>query len=96
MLTGAVFIDSCKDLIGSVNHTLLQDKVRYFGFEVYLTNNTRFDVSYQNVLSDLDHLSTGVPEASILGPLFLYFSSMIYLVFRICKVFKYPHDMQIE
>ena len=75
MLTGAVFIDLRKTF-DSINHTLLLDKIRSCGvtdtellwFRSYLTNRKQA-ASYQNVLSDLEQLSTGVPQGSILGPL---------------------------
>ena len=75
LLTGAVFIDLSK-AFNTVDHALLLQKLRYYGienlelkwFEDYLTNRMQV-VDYQNVMSDFQSITSGVPQGSILGPL---------------------------
>ena len=99
MLTVAVFIDLRK-AFDSVNHTLLLDKIRSCGvtdtellwFRSYLTNRKQA-VSYQNVLSDLDQLSTGVPQGSILGSLlFILFINDLPRSVKSSSILMYADD----
>jgi retron-type reverse transcriptase len=75
-LTGVLFIDLRKTF-DTVNHTVLLHKLKSFGicngtfewFKSYLTNRTK-RVSWKGNLSDEKNVTIGVPQGSILGPLF--------------------------
>ena len=71
-----IFLDFSK-AFDTVNHQILLTKLDYFGirgvvkdwFTSYLRNRTQF-VSLGAVTSDIQPVSCGVPQGSVLGPLF--------------------------
>merc|ERR1712013_573928 len=71
-----VFLDFAK-AFDTVNHKILLGKLHHYGIrgtalsliESYLTDRQQC-VQINNAISDLDYVSHGVPQGSILGPLF--------------------------
>ena len=76
----AIFCDLSK-AFDVISHEILLKKLEYYGLRVvsnvwfrnYLSNRKQF-VDYENSLLDI---LCGVPQGSILGPLFTYYMSMI-------------------
>ena len=74
-LTGAVYID-LKKAFDTVNHNCLLAKLPYYGiannelkwFEDYLFGRSQF-VQYNSLNSEVESVTCGVPQGSILGPL---------------------------
>ncbi len=83
-VVGAVFLDLRK-AFDTLNHRILLSKLLSFNFsphtlrwiESYLSGRTQY-VSIQNYNSAPLSISTGVPQGSILGPLHLRCTSMIF------------------
>ncbi len=83
-VVGAVFLDLRK-AFDTLNHRILLSKLLSFNFsphtlrwiESYLSGRTQY-VSIQNYNSAPLSISTGVPQGSILGPLLLRCTSMIF------------------
>lgn len=99
LLTGAVFIDLSK-AFDTVDHTLLLQKLRYYGienlelewFKDYLTNRKQV-VGYQNVMSDFQSITSGVPQGSILGPLlFILLVNDLPSTVARCTLLMYADD----
>ena len=75
-LTGVLFIDLRK-AFDCVNHKVLLRKLRSYGvsdqamsfFSSYLNNRSQ-TVNFSGVLSEMKEINIGVPQGSILGPLF--------------------------
>ena len=73
--TLGVFIDLSK-AFDTVNHQILLSKLEHYGvkstnlkwFSDYLTNRKQF-ISYDNETTEMDNITCGVPQGSILGPL---------------------------
>ncbi len=71
-----IYLDISK-AFDTLDHTILLEKLNYYGIngvalklmESYLTNCTQY-VEINNVKSDTLKMMTGVPQGSILGPLF--------------------------
>ena len=71
-----IFINS-KKAFDTIDHEILSRKVDYYGirrhanmfFMSYLTNRRQFTIA-NRVQSDIDIVKRGVPQASVLGPLF--------------------------
>ena len=72
----AIYIDLSK-AFDNLRYGILLDKLKYYGIsgipleliKSYLTNRQQF-VSYKDCESDLLEVKTGIPQGSILGPLF--------------------------
>ena len=75
LVTVGVFIDLQK-AFDSLDHSILLGKLKYYGirgtvldlFKSYLTNRQQY-VDYKNAKSPLKHITYGVPQGSILGPM---------------------------
>ena len=75
MLTGVVFLD-LKKAFDTVDHQILLRKLHMYGldinsvkwFESYLSGQIQ-QTKVNGCLSDIRHMSHGVPQGSILGPL---------------------------
>ena len=84
-----IFID-LKKAFDTVNHQILLTKLEHYGvrgslldwFESYLNGRKQF-VSINGVSSDLKPITCGVPQVSVLGPLFFCYMSMIFQIFQI-------------
>ena len=78
-----VFLDLSK-AFDTINHDILICKLAHYGirgvtlewFKSYLSNRKQF-VLYNSVQSSEKPISCGVPQGSVLGPLFLLFILMI-------------------
>ena len=73
--TGAVYLD-LRRAFDTVDHACLLNKLSHYGIKKneylwiqdYLFNRSQY-VYYNQVESDKEHISYGVPQGSILGPL---------------------------
>ena len=100
-LVGAVFIDLSK-AFDTISHSKVLTKLPSYGidgkelrwFEDYLFNRPP-QVSYNGVLSEPQHLKSGVPQGSILGPLLfvLFFNDITDVIET--NVIKYADDTVI-
>ena len=78
-MVGVMFIDFCK-AFDMVDHTILLEKLKLYNlsqdslswFTSYLSNRTQ-QVKYKSKLSEPLHVTYGVPQGSILGPLLFFF-----------------------
>ena len=111
--TDCIFLDFSK-AFDKVSHHLLLLKLRYYGINgplikritSFLTNRTQ-QVICDGSISKLANVTSGVPQGSVLGPLFFsYYSLMtylkvytlvaVYLLMTACFIGKYiPHMMQM-
>ena len=74
----AIFIDLSK-AFDTLNHVILIKKLHYYGinnmelsrFSSYLSNRSQY-VEIDHVKSNYSFSSIGIPQGSILGPLFTY------------------------
>ena len=72
----ALFLDLSK-AFDTLNFNILLNKLQYYGIhgialsliKSYLTNRFQY-VQFENSESDLLEIETGIPQGSILGPLF--------------------------
>ena len=95
------FLDLTK-AFGIVNHEILLNKLNHYGirgitndfFKSYLNNGKQF-VKVNNSKSVYQSISCGVPQGSVLGPLFFLFISMILQIYVPYGVLDYLQMMQI-
>ena len=82
----AILID-LKKAFDTVDHKILHRKLYAYRirgnmlkwFESYLSHRTQY-VVFDGEKSDTDSVKCGVPQGSILGPLFLFYLLMIYVM----------------
>jgi hypothetical protein len=82
----SIFLDLSK-AFDTIDHEILIDKFKMYGFDTnsvnlvksYLSGRQQY-VTYENVSSDYAYIATGVPQGSVLGPLFF-----IIYINDICK-----------
>ena len=95
LYTGMILIDLQK-AFDTIDHELLFEKMSYFGFsenvikwfKCYLSNR-KFLVNINNKSSDLESVTCGVPQGSILGPLlFLLYVRRDFLMFMLRILFS--------
>ena len=89
MWVGGIFCDLTK-AFGYINHNILLSKLEFYGITSRANNLTKsyLNYRYQRVLiknkysknrfSEWGKIKQGVPQDSILGPLFFFSTSMIY------------------
>ena len=95
-LTLSIYIDAMK-AYDTVNHQILLKKIEYFGITGKNANwvknylNERKQCTHaNNVLSNEEIITCGVPQGSVCGPLlFLLYINDISKVLNKCKVSKY-------
>ncbi|CAB4019684.1 Hypothetical predicted protein [Paramuricea clavata] len=97
--TGVVYLDLRK-AFDTVSHACLLNKLPYYGIrniellwmKDYLLNRSQF-VYFNQVKSDEEHVSCGVPQGSILGPLlFVLQINDLYLSLKKCNIIMYADD----
>ena len=92
-IPGAIYLDLSK-AFDTLNFNSLINKLKFYGItgtplkllENYLRNRQQF-VAFKNINSDLQEIRTGIPQGSILGPLF--FSIYINDLINSSNIFNY-------
>ena len=81
---GTLFVDFRK-AFDLVDHSVLLSKHHLYKFSRSLSNRHQA-VAFNNGLSDFEHVRSGVPQGSILGPtLFLIFTNDLPVTLKHCK-----------
>nr|CAH7757999.1 unnamed protein product [Callosobruchus chinensis] len=102
LATLLVLLDFSK-AFDTLDHSLLLAKLRYFGldemclklFESYLHNRHQC-VFVDNNYSDFQSVTSGVPQGSVLGPLFfIIYTSDMFKVIEHCNIQGYADDTQL-
>ena len=92
-----------KLLIDTVNHSILINKLNYYGirgvgnnwFKSYLTNRSQY-VSSQGFDSDIIGIKHGVPQGSVLGPLlFLLYINDLHKAIKNSSVYHFADDTNL-
>ena len=98
-MTGAVFIDLSK-AFDTVDHARLLSKLSIYGikdremswFSSYLFNRKQY-VAIDGQSSEMQPISCGVPQGSILGPLmFILLINDIESILKLCNIILYADD----
>ena len=93
------YIDLSK-AFDTLDHTILLAKLRYYGIrgvahkwmQNFLSHRYQY-VEYNGVQSSSQHINTGVPQGSILGPLlFLFYIKDLPLVSPVFRMLMYAAD----
>ena len=101
LFTGMIMLDLQK-AFDTVDHDILCDKLKVMGvesvnwFRSYLSDRKQF-VCINEVSSKSGHVSCGVPQGSILGPLLflIYVNDMSMSIDNDCKLILYADDSAI-
>ena len=98
-MVGTLFVDLSK-AFDTLSHAVLMSKLKSYGikglalkwFKDYLFNRKQFCV-IDNISSNINHITCGVPQGSILGPvLFLLYFNDLELCLKYAKVIIFADD----
>ena len=101
-LSCGIFLDYSK-AFDTVNHNILIEKLEYYGirgiaknwFISYLNNRQQI-VTINNSLSDIENISCGIPQGSVLGPiLFLLYINDFYLCSEMFQFHLFADDANL-